>query len=173
MTVTGRSLAPQRLRRRYYEWKWKLLNPRWLTWQSLCPQAFPTMGTKHSLCLVWLWFCLGALPTVIVYFTAHFSAVNPANRLGRYLRHWCKVPGTPPLIRVAGEVDGEECVTMVVNKVTSVLISRLSLLRVFHQQRYIFNVWGCCASYYKVVLTLLGLQIQCGTQIQLFCRCPG
>lgn len=52
------------------------------------------MGTKHSLCLVWLWFCLGALPTVIVYFTAHFNAVNPADRLGRYLRRGCKVPGS-------------------------------------------------------------------------------
>lgn len=84
------------------------------------------MGTKHSLCLVWLWFCLGALPTVIVYITAHFNAVNPADRLGRYLRRGCKVPGTPPLTRVAGKVDGKkECVTMVVNKVTSVLISRL------------------------------------------------
>lgn len=58
MTVMGRSLVPQWLCQCHYEWKWKLLNTRWLTRQSLCPKALPTMDTKHSLCLVWLWFFL-------------------------------------------------------------------------------------------------------------------
>ena len=56
MTVIGRSLVSQWLCQCHHEWKWKLLNPRWLTWQSLCLKVFLTMDTKHSLCLIWLWF---------------------------------------------------------------------------------------------------------------------
>lgn len=84
MTITVKSLVPQRLCQCHHEKKWKLLNPRWLTWQSLCPKAFLTMDTKHSLCLVWLWFAL-VYSQQWLCTSSHFNAVNPAERLVTYL----------------------------------------------------------------------------------------